>query len=129
MGNTILMNTFRLNMRGLWKCQSRYVGRMYANQYWVRYGTTRKTPVGCRKWNVYISRAARQPEKIDVRCRWCDRRVKFQPIRQSQRGDWRPVKFVELSLLSKEELVKKMVQLNAKIGRKNSYFFENRRRE
>jgi hypothetical protein len=78
-------------MRGVWKCLRE--ADVNHKRYWIKTG---KTPPknGCNRWNVYIGRRElRASSIIDVRCKFCDRRKKFQASRRDGRGRLRYVKF------------------------------------
>ena len=105
-----------IEMQGLWKCESRSLANVTEGYHWVRYGRNRAPHRGCGRWNVYVSRVP-HPKKIDTHCRWCSRRVQWNPVRKSLRGDFRPVFWVGYPhSFSVSELVEDMSNLNARMG-------------
>jgi len=103
-------------MQGLWKCESRSLAHVTEAYHWVRYGRNRTPHRGCGRWNVYVSRVP-HPKKIDTRCNWCARRVQWNPVRKSLRGDFRPIQWVGYpATFSLSDLVKEMSELNARLG-------------
>lgn len=78
-------------MRGVWKCLRQ--ADTNHKRFWIKHGTT--PPInGCDRWNVYIGRRKLGPYSvIDVQCKFCDRRKKFQINRKDGRGRLRYVTF------------------------------------
>lgn len=69
-----------LQFKGIWTCAGR-IGK--------------HTMGGCGRVNLYVSKYRQlKPKYIDSRCRRCNKRVKFQPRRQDNRGGLRSVGFV-----------------------------------
>jgi hypothetical protein len=88
-------------MRGLWRCKRVNMNRTVKafnapNSEYAARGCPTQATQGCGKWNVYIARDGRDPNrKIDTRCYYCNRRVKFQWKRQDDRGRPRPVNVLD----------------------------------
>ena len=87
-------------MRGIWLCTKNrnpsLLNRYDApNSKWAT-KTHAERPQGCGRWQVYVSKKERGKwDFIDVRCKNCNRRVKFQPYRRDGRGRPRPIRFKE----------------------------------
>ena len=83
-------------MRGLWKHETSY-HRLKENwgYKWVKDGRLPPSRKGCGKWNVYKSTKTMKPTVIDVKCKYCGVRVKFQPKRQDNRGAPTPAVWME----------------------------------
>jgi len=86
---------------------------MAPNSAWAARGSPQHATQGCGKANVYVARSEGPPErKIDVRCSWCQRRVKFQWKRQSERGRPCPVSVLDGRDRTDEELNDWMAAIN-----------------
>ena len=69
---------------------------------------------GCGRYNVYLSNRREPRRKIDVRCKHCGRRVKFQWDRVDNRGRPRPVLVLQRpDDMERAALVKEMQARNA----------------
>ena len=102
-------------MRGLWKCRTTDVRQMKetAAYKWVKTGKMPALAEGCGKWNVYISTKTMKPKVIDAVCKRCGRRVKFQPIRQDNRGKPTPVSWLERpNHMPRHALIEEMIARN-----------------
>jgi len=108
-------------MRGLWSCRKVNMNRMIKamnapNSEYARRGCPTQATNGCGRWNVYVSQRTAQDKedrKIDVRCKHCNRRVKFIWVRHEDRGRPRPVDVLDRpESMPMKALVKEMIARN-----------------
>ena len=73
--------------------------RIHVAQNWMRgrplEGKNGQALDGCGRYNTYVSSRGVKPNVIDARCKSCNRRVKFKPGRYENRGQFRPVQWIE----------------------------------
>jgi len=101
--------------RGLWKCKDQHHRTKETAAYkWMKTGKMPALLKGCGRWNVYISnRPDHRPKQIDAICKFCNRRVKFQPIRQDNRGKVTPVAWLSRpDHMPKDAMIQEMIARN-----------------
>lgn len=101
-----------VKQRALWTCKSQRVGKETDGYEWVSRGRL-YTYSGCGKVNLYISRSEHEVKVIDIQCKYCGRRVQFQPFRKNKRGQMRPVHWIpQPPMFTNAELIEKMSAAN-----------------
>lgn len=96
---------------------NRFIKSMNApNSEYAKRGAPTQATNGCDRWNIYVSQAVAQDKdsrKIDVRCKHCNRRVKFLWVRHDDRGRPRPVQVLDRpEHMPKKALIKEMIARN-----------------